>query len=111
MAASYHSVTHYGGGRVGSEVAAEGQTVFQAHGCAACHGENGEGDIGPALKGVFGSEVVLEDGSSVETDEAYLRRAILEPDAEVVAGFTISMPISNLTGAEVDALIAYIKEL
>jgi len=94
-----------------SDAAAEGQAVLRAYGCAACHGENGEGDVGPALEGLFGTEVDLEDGSSVEADEAYLRRAILEPDAQVVAGFTISMPVTSLSEAEVEALIAYIKEL
>ncbi len=38
---------------VEAEIIAEGQALFVAKGCAACHGENGEGveDLGPALAG------------------------------------------------------------
>jgi len=38
----------------GSGTAAEGRTVF-AQRCAKCHGEKGDGDIGPALVGGQGS--------------------------------------------------------
>jgi hypothetical protein len=55
--------------------------------------------------------VELEGGGSVVADVDYLRRSIVEPDAEVVAGSSISMPVTNLTDAEIDGVIAYIEEL
>jgi cytochrome c oxidase subunit 2 len=94
-----------------SAAAQEGRAVALDRGCAACHGENGEGGVGPGWLGLFGSTVDLEDGGSVLADDAYLRRAIFDPDSEVVAGSTISMPVTNLSEREVEALIVYIKEL
>ncbi len=94
-----------------SPVAAEGRDVATSRGCVACHGDSGEGDIGPAWQELFGSTVKLNGGSTVLADADYVRRAIVDPEAEVVAGATISMPVTSLSEAEVDALIAYIKEL
>ena len=94
-----------------SAAAREGRAVALDRGCAACHGEKGEGGVGPGWRGLFGSAVELEGGASVLADDAYLRQAIVDPDSEVVAGSTISMPVTNLSDREVEALIAYIKEL
>lgn len=94
-----------------SELAAQGQELAATRGCAACHGESGEGDVGPAWQGLFGSQVLLEGGSTVIADEDYLRQAIIDPESEVVAGVTITMPTTSLTDSEVKALVAYIKEL
>ncbi len=94
-----------------SELAASGREVVLTRGCAACHGEDGAGDVGPSWQGLLGSVVELEGGGSVIADIDYLRRSIVDPDAEVVAGSTISMPVTGLTEVEVDAVIAYIEEL
>ena len=94
-----------------SETATRGQEVAATRGCMACHGEDGAGDVGPAWQGLFGAQVLLEGGATVTVDEDYLRRAIVDPEAEVVAGVTITMPTTSLTEAEVEALIVYIKEL
>jgi cytochrome c oxidase subunit 2 len=91
--------------------AAVGREVALDNGCAACHGENGEGGIGPAWIGLAGSTVELEGGGSVVADTAYLRRSIVDPQAEIVAGMTVNMPLTELSDAEVDALITYIEEL
>jgi cytochrome c oxidase subunit 2 len=94
-----------------SATATEGRTIAQDNGCAACHGTAGEGGIGPAWAGLAGSTVTLEDGSEIVADTDYLRRSILEPDADRVDGYTIEMPKADLDPAEVDALIAYIEAL
>ncbi len=80
-------------------------------GCAACHGDVGDGGVGPAWTGLAGSDVELADGSSVKADAEYLRRSITDPEPQVVAGFTINMLTTELTDPEVSALIAYIQEL
>jgi cytochrome c oxidase subunit 2 len=100
-----------GGASELSETATRGQEVAATRGCMACHGEDGAGDVGPAWQGLFGAQVLLEGGATVTVDEDYLRRAIVDPEAEVVAGVTITMPTTSLTEAEVEALIVYIKEL
>ncbi len=80
-------------------------------GCTACHGDNGEGRVGPAWAGLVGSVIDLEDGSTVTADAAYIRRSITDPQADIVAGVTISMPTSDLSEDEVSSLVAYIEEL
>lgn len=81
------------------------------NGCVACHGPEGEGTIGPSWQGLYGSVVLLDDGSTVVADEDYLRRAIVDPAAERVAGYNLAMPKVALTDEQVDALITYIQEL
>ena len=94
-----------------TELEAEGLALVQAKGCASCHGLDGQGGVGPGWIGLAGSEVVLDDGSTVEADADYLRRALIEPNAEIRAGFAAGMPATPLTDAEVDALVAYISTL
>lgn len=89
----------------------EGHEVARQKGCAACHGSSGQGGVGPDFTGLAGSTVELADGTTVVADEDYLRRAIVDPNAEMVDGYQVSMPATNLSDAEVDALIAYITEL
>lgn len=90
-----------------------GEWLFVNHGCAACHHINGIRGAGGALDGVFGAERTMTDGSTVTADEAYLRRAILAPDAQVVEGFEAEMPSYEgiLNDAQVDALVAYLRSL
>jgi cytochrome c oxidase subunit 2 len=44
-------------------------------------------------------------------DDAYLRRAILDPHAEKVAGYDVQMPKVDVSDRQLDELIAYIKSL
>ena len=99
------------GGGQGSEAAVEGQQIARRSGCSACHGADGQGGVGPAWAGDLGKQIALTDGSTVTVDEAYLRRSIAEPSAQVHAGFTVSMPENQLTDEEVDKVVAYIVSL
>jgi cytochrome c oxidase subunit 2 len=99
-----------GAGQV-SGAAAEGQQIAQRSGCSACHGADGQGGIGPAWAGDLGTQVELTDGSTATVDEAYLRRSIAEPSAQVHAGFTVAMPENQLTDEEIDKVVAYIVSL
>jgi cytochrome c oxidase subunit 2 len=94
-----------------SELGAQGHEIFLSRGCSACHGEDGEGGVGPAWQGLAGSTVRLEGGATVVVDTEYLRRAMVDPQAEIVEGVTITMPVSELSEDEIIALIAYIEEL
>jgi cytochrome c oxidase subunit 2 len=70
--------------------------VFEGQGCTGCHSLDGSEMVGPSLKNIWHREleVVEADGKKrqVVADEAYLRRAILEPGAEVVEGYDDIMP-------------------
>jgi len=99
------------GGSAGA-LSASGQQVFQQMGCATCHRADTQGR-GPNLEGVFGKQVMLDDGRTVTADENYIRESILNPAVKVVAGFKPIMPtyqgqVSEETLAE---LVSYIKSL
>lgn len=91
--------------------AAAGHETFRDSGCAACHGANGEGGVGPQLQGLYGTEVELEGGSTVVADDAYLERSIREPGADKREGFRVPMPENNLDDAEIASIIEYIRAL
>lgn len=105
-----------GGGDAGdsdlSELAQRGKQVAADTGCTACHGSDGRGGVGPGWVGLAGSTVTLEDGSQVTADDAYLRRSITDPQAEIVEGYSVKMPeYPNLTDEDLDALVAYMTEI
>jgi len=91
-----------------------GTQLYQEKGCMACHSIDGTPRVGPTLKGLFGKTItVMTDGKerNITADEAYLRKSILEPNADVVKGFPPVMPPEKMTKDEIDELIHYIKEL
>ena len=92
--------------------ASSGQQLFQTLGCASCHGSNGEGGRGPALLGVFNSNVQTNAGP-VHADEAYIRESILTPNAKLVNGFGPIMPTFQgvVTEEQLVQLIAFVKSL
>ncbi len=97
------------------QLAARGQKLYKMKGCIACHSTDGSRIIGPSFKGIYGHEVeVLVEGKAekVLVDEDYIRESILQPQAKIVKGFeAVPMPPQPLTEAEIQAIIAYFKEL
>jgi len=98
-------------GTPATDPGAAGRQIATDRGCTACHGDRGQGGIGPAWVGLAGSAVELEDGTTVVADDQYLRRSITEPGAEETAGFTVKMPPPTLSDEEVDEIVAYIRGL
>jgi len=95
----------------------DGATLFKTKGCTACHSLDGSKKVGPSLKGIYEStQNVVTDGKKreVTADEAYLRRSIEHPNADVVEGFPkgVMPPFGQMLKAgEVDALVAYLKDV
>lgn len=89
-----------------------GAQLFQSLGCVSCHrmGDNG---VGPSLAGLFGSRVELASGETVTADEEYIRNSILDPNAQVVAGYQPVMPSfeGRISEEELSQLVAYIQSL
>ncbi|MGA0220810.1 MAG: c-type cytochrome [Ilumatobacteraceae bacterium] len=94
-----------------SPEAAEGQATARSNGCAACHGADGQGGVGPAFVGLYLSDRELVDGSIVVADRDYLYESITQPAAKLVAGYRGRMPSNNLDDAQVESIMAWIEEL
>ncbi|MGE5571241.1 MAG: cytochrome c oxidase subunit II [Rhodospirillales bacterium] len=88
-----------------------GAMLFKSRGCNTCHSLDGTRGEGPSFRGVFGSQVKLQDGSVALADENYIRESILRPQAKVVAGFQPIMPTFEgmLREREINALVEFIK--
>jgi mono/diheme cytochrome c family protein len=82
----------------------EGEALATSNGCVACHSTNGVDGTGPTWKGLGETR-----------DAAYLRQSIIDPNADVVAGFSPDiMPQTfgdTLTDDQINALVAYIQSL
>lgn len=92
-----------------------GRSLVAQEGCTACHSIDGSSGVGPTLKGLFGATKSLADGSTVTADEVYLRQSIVDPGAKITEGFSAGlMPTrygTSLSGADVTAILEYIKTL
>jgi len=87
--------------------------LMDDYGCLGCHSlDTPEGEQIP-LKGIFGqNRTVIKDGKEVEVlvDEAYLRRALLEPDAEIIKGQVSMMdPVNDLSQEQIKMIIDFLK--
>ncbi len=76
---------------VDADLVKRGAKLARRSGCATCHSLDGSRRPGPTWKGLYGKKRALANGQEVVADEAYLRRAILKPDAEIVQGFPKGM--------------------
>ena len=97
-----------------AKVRTGGPELFVERGCKVCHSIDGSPLVGPTLKGIFEKNVVvIADGKkqTVATDETYLRRSILEPNAETVEGYPPIMPVQQFSEEETKELVDYIKQL
>ena len=87
---------------------------LRADGCLACH-PGGAAGVGPDLSTLAGRtehvRTAAGQGLDVVADEAYLRRALLEPDAEVVVGFAPGIMPPTADRARVDRLVGAITAL
>jgi cytochrome c oxidase subunit 2 len=91
-----------------------GLTVLVKKGCTTCHSLDGSVAVGPTFRGIFGRrDVVVAGGKErpVTADEAYLRRAIQDPQAEIVKGYPPAMPENPLTDRELEEVLQYLRTL
>ena len=90
-----------------------GAELYKSKACFTCHTTDGNPSVGPTFKGIFGRSENMTDGNKITVDENYIRKSILEPQAQVVDGFQPVMPTYQgvLKDAEIDALVAYLKTI
>jgi cytochrome c oxidase subunit II len=93
-------------------LAQSGEKLFQSLACINCHQERNTGR-GPSLVGVFGKPQRLESGDTVIADAAYLRDSIINPRADIVAGYPPIMPTykGQINEEQLLQLISYIQYL
>ncbi len=100
---------------VDADLVKRGAKLARRSGCASCHSLDGSRRPGPTWKGLYGRKRPLANGQEVVADEAYLRRAILTPDAEIAQGFPKRMMPKNfaqkLSEEKIRALIELIKSV
>jgi cytochrome c oxidase subunit 2 len=68
----------------------KGLGLLTNNACTSCHSLDGSQIVGPTFKGLYNSKrIVIINGEekTVIADSAYIRRAIFEPDYELVKGF------------------------
>ena len=94
-----------------SPEAAAGREISISAGCASCHGEDGNGRVGPKWIGLADSQVTLSDGTVVAADDAYLYESIKDPGAKKRRGASGIMPANKLTDEEIASIIVYIRAL
>ncbi len=99
-----------GGSALDPKLAA-GMKVFNTLGCPACHSTDGRRIIGPTFKDSWGTERKLVGGATVIMNEAYFKRSLMEPAADVVEGYPPAMtPFKGrINDKEIKLLIGLIK--
>jgi cytochrome c oxidase subunit II len=94
-----------------------GHKVLEKNGCIACHSLDGAKMVGPTFKGLYGSSVeVSTDGSvhKVIADSAYIKSSIIEPNKDVVTGYTKGLMKSYnhmITDKDIQQVSEYLKTL
>ena len=100
-----------GGADSGEPTAAKGQQLVIDYGCVACHSTDGTVLVGPSWQGIYGSSEALEGGGSATVNDDYIRESVKEPGLKLVEGFGDLMPVLEISDAEIDSIIEYIKTL
>ncbi|MBC16080.1 MAG: cytochrome c oxidase subunit II [Desulfovibrio sp.] len=90
-----------------------GLVLMEETGCFDCHAMDGTDDIAPHLNDIAGAErlIIIPGGEkkTVTVDEEYLRKAILQPGAELVDGWYDDMPSyeGEFSEEDLNAIIDY----
>lgn len=94
-----------------ADPASQGADVAAEVGCHSCH-MDAASDLAPSLNDIWGTVVDFEDGTSAVVDESYVRESIVDPQAQIVAGYSDArMPTFSLSDEEVDQLVEYVRGL
>jgi len=92
-----------------SQVASQGEEVFQTR-CFVCHGRDGKGD-GPASSGLGASprDFTNQTWQASTSDDRI--RTVIRNGAESVGGSTAMPPNPDLTDAQIEALVQFVRSL
>ena len=92
-----------------------GGKLLAKKGCTSCHSTDGSARSGPTFRGLYASSRTVTTGGSTRTaiaDDAYIARALREPDADVLLGFPRGvMPRFELDDEDVTSIARAIEAL
>ncbi|HEX7089449.1 MAG TPA: cytochrome c oxidase subunit II [Longimicrobiales bacterium] len=90
-----------------------GRAAAARHGCLGCHSVDGSPGQGPTWLNLFGARETMQTGEVIYVNAAYITQSMMDPEAEIVAGFPPIMPSfqGRITPAETAAIIEYMKAL
>ena len=94
-------------------MAQRGREVATREGCMNCHTLDGRPHIGPSWYHLYNTMVPLSNGKQVYADEAYLTKSMMDPMADIVAGYQPVMPTYQgiLQAPDAAAIVEFIKTL
>lgn len=98
---------------IASSIVEEGRRVAAEQGCLKCHSVDGSAHIGPTWLNLYLRREKLKDGRTIIADEGYLTKSMMDPAADIVAGYQNVMPTfqGKLAPPEAAAVVEYIKSL
>ncbi len=90
-----------------------GESLFRSL-CASCHSPDGTPMVGPTFHNLFGKRHFVTTGGvrhEILVDEAFVKRSILQPGADIAEGFQPLMPelASRLSAGQVDSLVGFVR--
>jgi len=94
-----------------------GLVIINANACTACHSLDGTRLVGSSFKDLWGSKkIVLVNGKekNITVDVDYIKKSIVDPDAEVVQGFNKGLMRSYkeiISDEDQDKIIEYLKTI
>ena len=101
----------------GNAPGAAGEAIMRIQGCFACHTTDGSKLIGPSYLNLYGSQqVVLRDGKeiTVTANDEYIKRSILDPNADITKGFPSGLMQSfrsTISDDDIAKIIEYLKTI
>lgn len=92
-----------------------GKDIYERLSCSDCHTMDGTSDIAPSLDNLLGKErVIIVDGKekTIKIDREYIKKAIIDPESEVVKGFDAIMPPleDEMSEEELNKLVNFLEK-
>ena len=94
-----------------------GYQLLDKNGCVACHSLDGSKSVGPTFLGLYGSKVEVATNGvdhKVTADNSYIITSILEPNKDIVKGFSPNIMQSYkgiITDKDIQLVVDYLKTL
>jgi cytochrome c oxidase subunit II len=91
-----------------------GEKIYQTRLCVTCHSLSDNKVPCPSFKGIYNRKGKLSNGNTYVADDAYLKKAIRDPESEVVEGYQPSMTkqlTQSLSDKDIEDVIEYLKTI